>query len=187
MSESIHLGEAVLVMRQAPQEFSMVLKQKSANHLVYIYMFLVIATPRRPGISDQESEIFLRIVQSLLNFAATVLPPGHPLHQVLRSLAKWETEDMGNFVQNHLNCQSLEQFYPLGIVRHSLFRKEVGGTRSSSFTTPLPLSNLTASVPIVCSKSEPCKQPHEPCWHCFCFKNPESITNHSTMCLASFK
>lgn len=137
MSESIHLGEAVVVMRQAPQEFSMILKQESANHLAHVHLLLVVATPRRPGMSDQELQTFLSIVKSLLNFAATVLFTGHPIHRMLRSLAKWEIEDMENFAQNHHHTRNLAPFYPLSVLGYSMLSQEVRPTRSDNFTTPL--------------------------------------------------
>ncbi|KAG6368304.1 hypothetical protein INS49_002509 [Diaporthe citri] len=99
--ESIHsessLGDALVVMRQAPQKLSTILEHKSPNIIGSIFIFLVVATPRRPGLSDQDSQTFLKVVKSLLSFGAAVVPSGHPLHQLLRSLARWDTEDMQNF------------------------------------------------------------------------------------------
>lgn len=138
MSESIHLGEAVVVMRQAPQEFSMVLEHPSANIIGNLFMFLVVATPRRPGITDKELQIFLGIVKSLLNFGASVLPSGHPVHQLLRSLARWDIEDLENFARNNsASCQTIGQFFPPGSPGYAILFQEVNANRSKIFEAPL--------------------------------------------------
>lgn len=77
-----------------------------------IFIFLAVVTPRRPGISDKELEVFLTVVKSLLNFGATVMPTGHPLHKLLRCLARWETEDMESFEWDHLHtCHTVGKFF----------------------------------------------------------------------------
>lgn len=138
MSESIHLGEAVVVMRQAPQEFSMVLEHRPANVIGNLLMFLVVATPRRPGITDKELQIFLGIVKSLLNFGASVLPSGHPVHQLLRSLARWDIEDLESFARNDsASHQPILQFFPPGSPGYTILFQEVNANRSGIFGAPL--------------------------------------------------
>lgn len=136
MSESIHLGEAVVVMRQAPQEFSAILEHRSANIIGNLFMFLVVATPRRPGITDKELQVFISIVKSLFNYGASVVPTGHPMHQLLRSLARWDTDDLENFAQNNsASCQTIGQFFPLGSLGYAVLFKGIEATHSSSFST----------------------------------------------------
>lgn len=89
-------------MRQAPQKLSTILEYTSPNIIGSLFIFLVVATPRRPGLSEQESQTFLKVVKSLLSFGATVARSGHPLHHLLRSLSRWETEDLQNF--EHISC-----------------------------------------------------------------------------------
>lgn len=124
LSESLYLGEAAVVMRQAPEEFSLILEQRPANLVAHILMFLVVATPRRPGISDQELQIFLRAVQALLNFGASVMPPGHPIHKMLSSLARWETQDMENFADNHYHSGVSQHFCPLFAMGYTMLFKD---------------------------------------------------------------
>lgn len=108
MSESIHLAKAVVVTQQAPQEFSTVLEHRSANIIGNLFIFLVVETPRSTAVSDKELQIFQRIVKSLLDFGAQVLPTSHPVHQLLRSFVRWETEGMENFTQkNSASCQPI--------------------------------------------------------------------------------
>lgn len=134
MSESIHLGEAVVVMRQAPQEFSTILEHRSANIIGNIFMFLVVATPRRPEITDKELQVFINIVKSLFNFGASVVPTGHPMHQLLRSLSRWDTDDLENFAQNNsASCQTIGQFFPLGSLGYAILFKGLEATQSSTF------------------------------------------------------
>ncbi|KAK2597249.1 hypothetical protein N8I77_013109 [Diaporthe amygdali] len=114
-SESMHLSEALVVMQQAPQELSIVLERQPPNIIGSIFMFLVVVAPRRAGISYKESQMFIRVVKSLLNFGATALPARHPLHQILRSLAKWETEDIQNFAENNATtCDQMWEWVPPG-------------------------------------------------------------------------
>lgn len=137
MFETIRLGEAVVVMRKAPQEFSTVLEHRSANIIGCLFMFLVVATPRRPGITDNELQVFLSIVKSLLNFGSTVLPTGHPLRELLRSLARWDTEDLENFARNNsASCQTIGQFFPLGSLGYNILFKEVEAAQWIGFTAP---------------------------------------------------
>lgn len=141
MSESsIHLDEAITVMRQAPEQFSMILKHESTNIIGSLLMSLVVATPHQPGISEKELQVFLMIVKSLLNYGATVLPIAYPLHHVLRSLARWETEDMRDFARNtSATCLHgiLGQFYPPGSPGHAILFMEVVANQPSSSTAPL--------------------------------------------------
>lgn len=141
MSESdIHLDEAIIVMRQAPQQFNMVLQHESTKVIGNLLMFLVVATTCRPGISDKELEVLLRIVKSLLNFGATVVPTADPLHHVVRSLARWDTEDMRDFTRNtSATCLHgiLGQVYPPGSPGHTILFKEVTADQSNSSVTPL--------------------------------------------------
>lgn len=140
MSESnTHLDKAVVVMRQAPQQFSMVLQHESTKVIGNLLMFLVVATTCRPGISDKELEVFIRIVKSLLNFGATVVPPADPLHHVLRSLARWDTEDMRDFTRNtSATCLHgiLGQVYPPGSPGHTILFKEVTANQSTNLAAP---------------------------------------------------
>lgn len=141
MSESnIYLDKAVTVMRQAPQQFSMILQHESTKIIGNLLMFLVVATTCRLGISDKELEVFLRILKSLLNFGATVVPAANPLHHVLRSLARWDNEDMRDFTRNtSATCLHgiLGQAYPLGSPGHTILFKEVTANQSNSFAAPL--------------------------------------------------
>lgn len=133
MSESIQMGEAIVVMRQAPQAFSAILEHKTSNIIGSLFVFLVVSTPRRPGISDQEFEVYLRVVKSLLNFAATVTPTGSPLHLLLQSLARWDSEDLQNFAcHNSASCHTIGQFFPPGSPEHAILTKEVKAQQSSS-------------------------------------------------------
>lgn len=135
MSESIHLGEAAVVMRQAPQKLRMVLENRSANIIGDLFLFLVVATPRRPGITDKEIQVFLSIVKSLLNFGATIVPTGHPVHALLRSLARWETEDLEHFSRNNsAACYTIRQFFPPNSPGYTILYKEVEATRWVGFT-----------------------------------------------------
>lgn len=138
--DTIRLDTAVMVMRQAPQQFSIILKHESTNTIGNLLMFLVVATSRRPGISEKELQVFLRIVNSLLNFGATVVPTAHPLHNLLRSLARWDTDDMRDFARNtSATCLHgiLGQFYPPGSPGHTILFQEVIANQLSSFTAPL--------------------------------------------------
>lgn len=127
-----------MVMRQAPQEFRTVLEHRSANIIGNLCMFLIVATPRRPGISDKELQLFLSIVKSLLNFGATLVPSGHPIHQVLRSLSRWQTEDLENFARsNSTSCETIGQFFPPGSPGYNILFQEVKANQSSFYGTPL--------------------------------------------------
>lgn len=141
MSESnIHLEKAVIVMRQAPQQFSMILRHGSTKIIGNLLMFLVVATTCRPGISEKELEVFIRIVKSLLNFGATVVDTADPLHHVLRSLSRWDTEDMRDFTRNtSATCLHgiLGQVYPPGSPGHTILFKEVTANPSNSIAAPL--------------------------------------------------
>ncbi|KAK2611746.1 hypothetical protein N8I77_005070 [Diaporthe amygdali] len=137
---SVHLDKAIVVMQQAPQQFSMILEHESTKIIGNLLMFLVVATPRRPGISDKELQVFLKIVKSLLNFGATVVPTADPLHHVLRSLARWDTEDMRDFARNtSATCLHgiIGQYYPPGSPDHAILFKEVIASQLSSHTAPL--------------------------------------------------
>lgn len=150
MSESNnHLDKAVVVMRQAPQQFSMILQHESTKVIGNLLMFLVVATTCRPGISDNELEVFIRIVKSLLNFGATVVPPADPLHHVLRSLARWDAEDMRDFTRNtSATCLHgiLGQVYPPGSPGHTLLFKEVTAHQSNSIGAPLSQPQGTSRI-----------------------------------------
>lgn len=150
MSESnIHLDRAVVVMRQAPQQFSMVLQHGSTKIIGNLLMFLVVATTCRPGISHEELEVFLKIVKSLLNFGATVVHTADPLHHVLRSLARWDTEDMRDFTRNtSATCLHgiLGQVYPPGSPGHTILFKEVTANPSNSVAAPLSQQQGTPMI-----------------------------------------
>lgn len=150
MSESnTHLDKAVVVMRQAPQQFSIVLQHESTKVIGNLLMFLVVATTCRPGISDKELEVFIRIVKSLLNFGATVVPPADPLHHVLRSLARWDTEDMRDFTRNtSATCLHgiLGQVYPPGSPGHTILFREVTANQSNSSAAPLSQPQGTTRI-----------------------------------------
>lgn len=137
---SAHLDNAIMVMQKAPQHFSMILEHESTKIIGNLLMFLVVATPRRPGISNKELQAFSRIVKSLLNFGATVVPAADPLHHVLRSLARWDTEDMRDFARNtSASCLHgiIGQYYPPGSPGHAILFKEVIASQLSSRTAPL--------------------------------------------------
>ncbi|KAL1873533.1 hypothetical protein Daus18300_003896 [Diaporthe australafricana] len=107
-SERMHLDEVLTLMQQAPQELNMVLKRQPPNIVGNIFMFLVVVTPRRAGLSDKESQMFRDIVKSLLNYGATAVPACHPLSHMLRNLARWDTEDLDNFTENNATkCDKL--------------------------------------------------------------------------------
>lgn len=138
--DTIRMDKAVIVMRQAPQQFSIILQHESTNIIGNLLMFLVVATSRRPGISDKEVQVFLMIVKSLLNFGATVMPTAHPLHNLLRSLARWDTDDMRDFARNtSATCLHgvLGQFYPPGSPGHAILFQEVIANQLTTFAAHL--------------------------------------------------
>lgn len=124
LSESLYLGEATMVMRKGPEEFSLILEQRPANLVAHILMFLVVAGPRRPGVSDQELQIFLRAVQALLSFGASVMPPAHPIHKMLLSLAKWETQDTEKFADHHYHSGVTQHSCPLFAMGYTMLFKD---------------------------------------------------------------
>lgn len=150
MSESnIHLEKAVIVMRQAPQQFSIILRHESTKIIGNLLMFLVVATTCRPGISNKELEVFIGIVKSLLNFGATVVPTTDPLHHVLRSLARWDIEDMRDFTRNTSATYLhgiLGQVYPPGSPGHTILFKEITANQSNSFAAPLSQPQGTTRI-----------------------------------------
>lgn len=138
--DTIRRDKTVIVMRRAPQQFTLILEHEPSKMLGNLLMFLVVATSRRPGISDKELQVFLRIVKSLLNFGATVMPTANPLHNLLRSVARWDSDDMSNFARNtSATClhKILAQFYPPGSPGHTILFQEVIANQLSSFAAPL--------------------------------------------------
>lgn len=138
--DTIRRDKTVIVMRQAPQQFTLILKHEPSKMLGNLLKFLVVATSRRPGISDNELQVFLRIVKSLLNFGASVMPTANPSHNLLRSVARWDSDDMSNFARNtSATClhNILGQFYPPGSKARAILFQEVIANQSSSFAAPL--------------------------------------------------
>lgn len=84
-------NQALVLMRQAPEELSLLLHGRPANLLSQLFMFLAHVT-RRPFSDDGQRAQFLVVVRSLVRYGESLaaqlqLPLNHPLRQLLRALA----------------------------------------------------------------------------------------------------
>ncbi|KAG6356873.1 hypothetical protein INS49_014748 [Diaporthe citri] len=84
-------NQALVLMRQAPEELGLLLRGRPANLLSQLFMFLAHVT-RRPFSDGGQRAQFLVVVRSLVRYgeslaAQTRLPRDHPLRQLLRALA----------------------------------------------------------------------------------------------------
>lgn len=85
-------NQALVLMRQAPEELGLLLHGRPANLLSQLFMFLAHVT-RRPFSGDGQGAQFLVVVRSLVRYGESLaaqlqlLPGGHPLRQLLRALA----------------------------------------------------------------------------------------------------
>lgn len=84
-------NQALVLMRQAPEELGLLLNGRPANLLSQLFMFLAHVT-RRPFSDDGQRAQFLVVVRSLVRYGESLaaqvqLPRNHPLRQLLRALA----------------------------------------------------------------------------------------------------
>lgn len=90
-------NQALILMRQAPGEFRVLLEERPVNLLSQICMFLAHVT-RRPFSDDSQRRQFLVVIKALVNYGESLLaahaaeqpsqlPQHHPLRQLLRALA----------------------------------------------------------------------------------------------------
>ncbi|KAL1852845.1 hypothetical protein Daus18300_012008 [Diaporthe australafricana] len=87
-------NRALVLMRQAPEELRLLLRERPANLLSCLFMFLAHVTRRQFSDEYQRTQ-FLVVVKSLVNYgesfaaqtASLQLPRNHPLRQLLRTLS----------------------------------------------------------------------------------------------------
>lgn len=84
-------SHALVLMRQAPEELSLLLHGRPANLLSQLFMFLAHVT-RRPFSDEGQRAQFLVVVRSLVTYGESLaaqlqLPRAHPLRQLLRALS----------------------------------------------------------------------------------------------------
>ncbi|KAJ0114739.1 hypothetical protein J7T55_004480 [Diaporthe amygdali] len=97
-------NQALVLMRQAPEEIRLLIQDQPANLLSQLLLFIVHATRRQFSDEAQRTQ-FLIVVRSLINYGESVaahnpalrLPPNQPLRQLLRALSQ------SNLEKNDLN------------------------------------------------------------------------------------
>lgn len=100
-------NQALVLMRQAPEELQLLLHSRPANLLSQLFMFLAHLT-RKPFPDEGQRAQFLVVVRSLVGYGESLaaqlqLPGAHPLRRLLRTLA---LPDLGRHGLGQLAAQA---------------------------------------------------------------------------------